>query len=207
MSRGEDGYYQFANAAGARGELLTAVRSERAPRRGSSVEDGIQSRGTRENAARGKATGQRKRRANSGQLLTQYSHLSSQSGDGSMPSIHNPRPHLSLSFLELGRNAAAVDLLLLEDDLQTLGLSYGAPSKIVHSNCSSCKALEREIWSLRQSLRVQKRMDAFIKEYEMRFQRFRESSFGEERLRMRIVQLEQIVGALIRRLEEQNGEP
>jgi hypothetical protein len=47
-------------------------------------------------------------------------------------------------------------------------------------------------------------MDAFVKEYELKLQRFRESTatYKEESLRRKVRELQELVGALVRRLEK-----
>lgn len=99
------------------------------------------------------------------------------------------------------------DLLLLEDDLDVLKLPVlgGSLNNMsTHQQCGNCHALAHEVDNLRRSLRAQRKMDAFVKEYELKLQRFRESTatYKEESLRRKVRELQELVGALVRRLEK-----
>lgn len=99
------------------------------------------------------------------------------------------------------------DLLLLEDDLDVLKLPVLGGSRnnmSTHQQCGNCHALAHEVDNLRRSLRAQRKMDAFVKEYELKLQRFRESTatYKEESLRRKVRELQELVGALVRRLEK-----
>ena len=210
MIRGGDGYYQFADETRTGSELLDEIQPEtRRNRRRSDRKNGVKSdesfrdRGNRKGTSTYSTKNQGKILSN--KLLSQQPNMSGKPGDGSMLPILDSGVNISSSYLELSRNLAISDLLVLEDDLSTLNLSFGVPSHAEsRSRCADCNALQLEVRNLRQSLRLQRKMDMFVKEYELRFQRFRESvSTGEERLRKRIVQLEHLVGVLVRRLEEE----
>lgn len=140
------------------------------------------------------------------QHLPQSSHVISEPRYGSIPHHLHPDSFVSPPYLKESMKAAAEDLLVLEEDLRVISLSGIARHRPVAMNqsCAKCSALEKEVHRLRQSLGVQRKMESFVKDYELKFQRFRESvaTYKEESLRRRVKELQELVGALVRRLEK-----